>query len=220
MALPNQPRPHPRLYRLELASVRHSPRRVSDAQRGHAPARLSSSPIGAPSGGRPASLSPELGLIDCCSTQERFGFMPRFALLVALCALTTTAIAAEPPSVQSTAAQLLEKDQPAEDRSRLIDENADRAGDLIAEMAKGLGDDAKEEYRRIPFIWRVAVAAGKRNDTTQLRRVIEVSLPGKEGKLRDWQAVVIGGGVINGITLAGKWPGPRIAEIVGDDAAL
>jgi hypothetical protein len=35
-------------------------------------------------------------------------------------------------------------------------------------------------------------------------------------KLRDWQAVVIGGGVINGISQAGPWPGKRLAELIDD----
>jgi hypothetical protein len=144
--------------------------------------------------------------------------MLRLAPIVILSALA--AAAPDIPSVQATAALLLDDEQPSEARNQAIKENADRAGDIIAEMAKGLGDDSKEEYRRIPWIWRVAVEAGKRNDPIQLRRVIEVSLPGQGGKLRDWQAVVIGGGVINGITLAGKWPAPRVAEIIGDDASL
>jgi hypothetical protein len=115
---------------------------------------------------------------------------------------------------------LLDDKQSADTRNRLIEANPDQAGEIIAEMVKGLGEDSQEEYRRIPWIWRVAVAAGKRNDAAQLRRVIEVSLPAAGEKLRDWQAVVIGGGVINGITLAGEWPGSRVAEIIGDDAAL
>ena len=123
-------------------------------------------------------------------------------------------------SIASVAALLLDDKQTADARNAAIEKNADRAGVLIAEMAKGLEDDAAEEYRRIPWIWRVAVAAGKRNDISQLRSVLVHSLPGEREKLRDWQAVVIGGGVINGITLAGDWPGPRIEKIVGADEAL
>jgi hypothetical protein len=126
----------------------------------------------------------------------------------------------ERPTIQSAAAILLDDQQSADARNAVIDGNADRAGELIAEMAKGLGDDSAEEYRRIPWIWRVAVAAGKRNDADQLKGVIRASLPDAGEPLRDWQAVVIGGGVINGITLAGDWPGPRIDQIIGDDTAL
>lgn len=149
--------------------------------------------------------------------------MPRFsAVLVALVvsAAFLGQASAESPSLPEAAATLLDDRQPADSRNAVIEANAGRPGPLVAEMVKGLGDDAVEEYRRIPWIWRVAVAAGKRNDAAQLRSVIEVSLPDEGARLRDWQAVVIGGGVINGITLAGHWPATRIAQIIADDAAL
>jgi hypothetical protein len=149
--------------------------------------------------------------------------MPRFFAVFLLCLPPLSppaSFAADRPAVQATAALLLDDKQSPQTRQQVIKDNADRAGDLIAEMARGLGDDSKEEYRRIPWIWRVAVAAGERNDAAQLRRVLEVSLPRQGEKLRDWQAVVIGGGVINGITLAGEWPGPRVDQILGDDAGL
>ena len=76
------------------------------------------------------------------------------------------------------------------------------------------------EYQRIPEIWRVSVAAGRRNDADELRRVIDISLPKGDEPLRDWQAVVIGGGVINGISDLGIYPGPRIVEIIGEDEQL
>jgi hypothetical protein len=134
--------------------------------------------------------------------------------------VATDALAAAPPSAQSAAAVLLDDKQPSAERNAVIEANSDRPGELIAAMTKGLAGDPVEEYRRIPWIWRVAVAAGKRNETEPLRDVLRVSLPAGNEALRDWQAVVIGGGVINGITLAGEWPGPRIAEILGDDDAL
>src|SRR5262249_12666340 len=76
------------------------------------------------------------------------------------------------------------------------------------------------EYRRIPWIWRIAIAAGKRNDAGQIRRVLEVALPERELPLRDWQAVVLGGGIINGISQLGVWPADRVNEILKSDAAL
>jgi HEAT repeat protein len=45
-------------------------------------------------------------------------------------------------------------------------------------------------------------------------------LPTSGAPLRDWQAVAIGGGVINGLTQHGAWPRERIAEIIGSDAKL
>jgi putative membrane-bound dehydrogenase-like protein len=92
---------------------------------------------------------------------------------------------------------------------------AKSAAEQIAELAKGIAD-AKTEYERIPAIWRVAIDAGKRNDAKELRDILKVSVPGEKEKLRDWQAVVIGGGVINGISQAGPWPGKRLAELIDD----
>jgi hypothetical protein len=81
-------------------------------------------------------------------------------------------------------------------------------------------DDAKEEYRRIPWIWRVAVAAGRADDAKVLRALLDASLPRKGEALRDWQAVVVGGGIVNGLGLESKWPGKRIAELIRDNPEL
>jgi hypothetical protein len=81
-------------------------------------------------------------------------------------------------------------------------------------MTADLPADATEEYRRIPWIWRVSIAAGKRGEAQPLVELLEVSLPNKEQPLRDWQAVVVGGGVINGLSQQGVWPAERLAEIL------
>src|SRR5262249_3570344 len=118
------------------------------------------------------------------------------------------------------AKQFLDDKVPPARRQALIDANPDLAADLVAAMADGLKPGTKEEYRRIPWLWRVAVAAGKRNDAAQLRKLLAVSLPGPAEPLRDWQAVVAGGGVVTGISLAGGWPAARLDELVRDDAGL
>ncbi|OWK36302.1 membrane-bound dehydrogenase [Fimbriiglobus ruber] len=80
--------------------------------------------------------------------------------------------------------------------------------------------DAEEEYRRIPAVWQVAIAAGRANDTAVLRGILDVSLPKPGDPLRDWQAVVLGGGVVNGLSQKGLWPTARIAELLKDNAPL
>lgn len=135
----------------------------------------------------------------------------------------TLAETAAPRPANEIAALILDEKTPAAERERLVAENVERAAALIAALAVGLPDDAaetKEEYRRIPWIWRVSIAAGRRNDAAQLRAVLDASLPREKQPLRDWQAVVVGGGVINGISQSGIWPRPRLREILGDDAAL
>ncbi len=107
-----------------------------------------------------------------------------------------------------------------ERRLALVPLSLKTAPEVITAMAANLPNDEKEEYRRIPWIWRVAVAAGKAGDEPTLKKVIEVSLPRDGAQLRDWQAVVIGGGVINGLGLRGDWPAARIAPMLAADARL
>jgi len=122
-----------------------------------------------------------------------------------------------PESVDEAARKVLDPKLPNPEREAVIGRLADKSAELIAAMAKGLppGDEA-EEYRRIPWIWRVAIAAGRRNDAAEMRKILEVSLPANEpgAKLDDWRAVVIGGGLINGVSQAGPLPGPRFDEIL------
>lgn len=119
------------------------------------------------------------------------------------------------------AAQLLDEKLPADQRRQLAESNAHRAAAVVAAIVADLpAGDADEEYRRIPWIWRVSVAAGRKNQTEPLRALLDASLPKEGGNLRDWQAVVIGGGVINGISQSGPWPGPRIEELIASDRSL
>jgi putative heme-binding domain-containing protein len=123
----------------------------------------------------------------------------------------------EPTDAAAVAKLILDDSQPAERRNKLIADNKHQSAELIAAMASDI-KDSKEEYRRIPWIWRVAIAAGKRNDEKEIRAILDVSLP-KE-TLTDWQAVVIGGGIINGISQLNKWPGERLSEILAEDRVL
>jgi putative membrane-bound dehydrogenase-like protein len=120
----------------------------------------------------------------------------------------------------SVARLILDASQPGPLREGAIYANPQFAGALIAEMTRDLPPGAAEEYVRIPWIWRVAVACGKRNDAGQLQAMLEHSLPEPGEPLRDWQAVVIGGGIINGLGLRGLWPAARLDEILGNSPAL
>ena len=112
------------------------------------------------------------------------------------------------------AKQILDDTMPREKRETLAKEAAAHATEVIRAMTADLPNDPKEEYRRIPWIWRVAIAAGRANDAKVLAGLIDLSLPKPGAKLRDWQAVALGGGVINGLSLEGAWPGRRVP--VGD----
>jgi hypothetical protein len=142
-------------------------------------------------------------------------------LSFAAAVLVGTLAAANADEAGAIAARILDDKLPADQRQALIEKHPDQAAELVAAMTADLpADDVQEEYRRIPWIWRVAVAAGKRNDEKVLRSLLDVSLPKPDEELRDWQAVVIGGGVINGLSLAGKWPGERIGDLLHGDEAL
>jgi hypothetical protein len=93
---------------------------------------------------------------------------------------------------------------------------AGRILELVSTTAVG----TPAEYERIPDIWRVAIDAGKRNNAKELRDILQISVPKIDEPLADWQAVVIGGGVINGLSLEGIWPRPRIQELIDGDRDL
>jgi putative membrane-bound dehydrogenase-like protein len=113
---------------------------------------------------------------------------------------------------------LLDERTPAADRQAAVTKHLGKAAAILKEMAATLPPD-KEGYTT-SWMWRVAIASGKRNDADELRAILDVSLPKQGEKLRDWQAVVVGGGVVNGLSMEHGWPGPRVAELIGKDAGL
>ncbi|MFN9721045.1 MAG: c-type cytochrome, partial [Planctomycetota bacterium] len=125
-------------------------------------------------------------------------------------------------SLEDIVAFLLNDSMPAADRDVMMSASLNHASELISLMTSGLQGDpgGEEEYRRIPWIWRVAIAVGKSRDDAKIRSVLRVSLPGPDAALSHWQAVVIGGGLINGITLAGRWPDEVMGRIVDTDPDL
>lgn len=105
-------------------------------------------------------------------------------------------------------------------REAAINSNPQFSAALITELTRDLTGNSKEEYTRIPWIWRVALACGKRNDAKQIASVLNVSLPKQSEPLRHWQAVVIGGGIINGLSQRDVWPNDRIEEILKSNKPL
>lgn len=100
------------------------------------------------------------------------------------------------------------------------DEPTTSPAERIAALAAKFQPGAPEEYEHIPAIWEESIAAAKRNDADELVAILRVALPKGKEPLRDWQAVVIGGGVINGLTQAGAWPQERIAELLAEKPRL
>ena len=127
-----------------------------------------------------------------------------------------------PPSVGAAdlARQIVDDSKPPSEREAIIGQHPELASELIAMMAQGLVAGDAEEYRRIPWIWRVAISLGRRNQEVEIRRLLKIALPRDGEPLAHWQAVAIGGGVINGITQSGAWPGERIEGLLRDDSHL
>jgi hypothetical protein len=105
-------------------------------------------------------------------------------------------------------------------REAAINANPQFAAQLITEMTRDLKPGTPEEYTRIPWIWRVAIASGKRNNPAQIKEVLEAALPESGEPLSDWQAVVIGGGIINGISQRAVVPAECLSTIIGSDDSL
>ncbi|HXY33116.1 MAG TPA: hypothetical protein VEI07_02750 [Planctomycetaceae bacterium] len=135
----------------------------------------------------------------------------------------TTAVGqtGSPADGTALARQVLDDSRPEADRKRIIADNPQLATPLLKALVADMpAADSKEEYRRIPWIWRVTVAAGKRNHVVELKPIVDFCVPQMTEPLRDWQAVVLGGGVINGIGLSGGWPDEQIRAIVAGNPDL
>jgi hypothetical protein len=184
----------------------------------------------------------KVGTVQLEAGRHRLTFRPNATLRGALLDLRTVALcppdrspdwpaptAAPAPAPErdvllrdpaSIARYLLDPAQPASARDAAIRANPQFAADFIAEMTRDLKPGSPAEYERIPWIWRVAISCGKRNEPLQIKRVLETSLPAQANPLRDWQAVVIGGGIINGLSQRGLWPAQPLGAILAEDSSL
>jgi hypothetical protein len=129
--------------------------------------------------------------------------------------------AAPPAEAAALARKILDDGRPEAERKQLIADHPQLSLALLKALVADMpAADSKEEYRRIPWIWRVTVAAGKRNHIDELRPIVDFCVPQMNESLRDWQAVVLGGGVINGIGLSGGWPDEQIRAVVAGNPDL
>ena len=81
-------------------------------------------------------------------------------------------------------------------------------------------DTEAAEYVVIPQIWETALAVSKANDADEITSLLQIAIPKMDEPLRHWQAVVLGGSVINGLTQAGVWPRTRLEQLLANDKAL
>ena len=133
---------------------------------------------------------------------------------------TIEGTSADPGHAEGIARILLDPKEKEERKNRLITRNLPMAAELISEMTMDMPKGETEEYRRIPMIWRVAIHAGKSANKAVIGDILGVALPQKDQPLRDWQAVVIGGGIINGLTQANQWPAEWIDLLLKPNGEL
>lgn len=142
--------------------------------------------------------------------------------MILMCALFTHpafALAAQPDPAM-IGRTLVDQSVPEAQRMELIAQHPKLAAEILIAMGQETPVGTPQEYERIPWIWRVAVACGKKNDGPEIREILAATLPQSGEPLHDWQAVVIGGGIVNGIGLAGVNPRRRIEELLGSDHEL
>ncbi len=94
------------------------------------------------------------------------------------------------------------------------------ASDILRELINGIGPGTPEEYRRIPWVWRLALLTARRNDAPQMQAMLEISLPLIGEPLCDWQAVVLGGGLINGLSQLNLWPAEILDAVLAGQGSL
>lgn len=135
------------------------------------------------------------------------------SLLLAACTAPDER-AQEPESPAAVAEQLLDEERDDEERRALVEEHTAQAAAILRELVDDLQTDTEEEARRIPWIWRVTIEATGRGEAGQIRELIEVGLPEEGEPLLNWQGVVLGGGIVNGISRSGGWPRERIDDIL------
>jgi hypothetical protein len=156
-------------------------------------------------------------------TTSRYSYLLISSVLAnGFCLSPSAAVAAGLNGDATTLArQILDDHRPETERKQIIASHPDLSLELLKAMVGDMpAHDSKEEYRRIPWIWRVTVAAAKRNDLREMKPIVEFTLPQSGEPLRDWQAVVMGGGIINGIGLVGAWPDEQMETMVAADPAL
>jgi len=93
------------------------------------------------------------------------------------------------------------------------------AADKIQRLLVG-AETEEAEYIVIPEIWEAALAVSKANDDDEIKSLLQIAIPKMDEPLRHWQAVVLGGSIINGLTQAGVWPRTRLEQFMGNDEAL
>lgn len=120
-----------------------------------------------------------------------------------------------PRDTPSLARILLDPSAPEAEKEGAATTHPHLASAILREMTRDLIAGTPEERRRIPWLWRLALLTARRDDAAQILDMLETATPAATEPLREWQAVVLGGGLINGLSQLNRWPRERLEEIVG-----
>ena len=82
-----------------------------------------------------------------------------------------------PSRGEEIAATLLNDEIDEQERRDLFPEYPQYAAEIVTAMTAGYPFDEEEEYRRIPWIWRVSINATKTLNQEEIQELLEVSLP-------------------------------------------
>ena len=153
------------------------------------------------------------------STIWAMGLRQTSLRMLAFAIVGSLTVADEKPDVAAIASQLLDDKLSQEERKQIVESHPDIALDLLKALTDGL-KPGNEEYRRIPWIWRVAIEAAKRNEGTQVRDILVSSLP----KARRAAARLAGGRHRRRDHQRAQpediWPREQLTELLAGDAGL
>src|SRR5262249_34049215 len=129
--------------------------------------------------------APELSCVRISKMGQRSSITIWALVYLALLAQFANAAGGEVPDkeIRDIAAQILDDNRTEDEREALIAKHPAKGTELVLAMARDI-PNSTEEYRRIPWIWRVAVACGKRNRVDQIKPMLEATLPNRDEQLR------------------------------------
>ena len=126
-----------------------------------------------------AAIEQATGVAPCC-TRNRIAIICSLAppWLVSQCRRLTCPRRTSNARATQLARKILDGSRPENERKAIIVAHPQLSLELLKALVVDMPThDSKEEYRRIPWIWRVTVAAAKRNVLREIKPIVEFTLP-------------------------------------------
>ncbi|MFN9591883.1 MAG: neutral/alkaline non-lysosomal ceramidase N-terminal domain-containing protein [Pirellulaceae bacterium] len=123
-----------------------------------------------------------------------------------------------PEEVAEVAEQLLAPGLDPARRQRMIDSFWPKTDQILHHWSQQQPWSAEDQVRWIPTIWMLTNRACKSGDQDLAMRILDEALPRIDGTIDDWRVVVLGGGVVGGLSDSITWPRPVIENWMESDA--